>query len=746
MESLIKRLMSVILCSVLGACNQSEPVGSRVTSFQANSLFTSQEGYRPGPEILYAEPATAPQLENVLPWMAEPILISGASAYRNGEYLYQDFLYDDHGAAGVLDPADNAFFMEFSFSPASGTLTYPKAPEFAGNAADLVEFRVKPLEGQTAFRITLNTLVDASQTAFTIALGESDSTQTWPHNAGVKSPAALFLTVHGEVANLIDASTGKEVLPAPTVKIDRLRRQFDIRVPHTAWNPGRGVVRMSAGFGLWDEKAGSYLKPGLSASESSPGGVAPSGAALFNVAFRFNEPMPDFKTYGLGKIYVDSLAVFQLTPKMSWREYAQSQALRDGDLTPFFAMVDFEKLLNKTNDESRVPQSGKLNRIFASHFAPAQGLDFTKMCGRLTEGGSCEGVFRGQLQPYSIYVPERTQPANGWGLTLLLHALGTNYNLFTNSNYQSSLGERGKGSLVITPLARGHDGDYTDYAEADVFEVWADVARHYPLDRAWSAITGFSMGGGGTYSLLARWPDLFGRGAGVAAVPEGDRIKSYRNTPLMTWIGVLEEGSTLDRQLASRSNLEKEGLSFVFDQFFTADHLTLATNDEYGPLVEFLGEAKVNSDPPHVTYWVQPKADSVRARTVADHAYWLSNLKVRNVGAAGEGGVVDAYSHGFGLGASKGNGVASSTGVLQGGAHGPMLYLRSTQEQEAPTKTNVLDTLTVKANNISSMTVDVSRARLSCNPSIKAETDGPMTIVLKGCDRVFKWNSDGPKP
>ena len=56
---------------------------------------------RPGPDLLYAPPAvTRPQLTNAGPWRAAPILVSGASAYRDGEFLYQDFLYDDHGARG----------------------------------------------------------------------------------------------------------------------------------------------------------------------------------------------------------------------------------------------------------------------------------------------------------------------------------------------------------------------------------------------------------------------------------------------------------------------------------------------------------------------------------------------------------------------------------------------------------------------------------------------------------------------
>src|SRR5437660_1324346 len=80
--------------------------------------------------------------------------------------------------------------------------------------------------------------------------------------AGVSSPAALFLTVHGTTAVLTDAVTGTARSPAPSVSIDLHRRQIDVRVPHAAWDPGRSTVRMEAGVGLWDAGAGTYLKPG----------------------------------------------------------------------------------------------------------------------------------------------------------------------------------------------------------------------------------------------------------------------------------------------------------------------------------------------------------------------------------------------------------------------------------------------------------------------------------------------------
>src|SRR6185503_9873196 len=111
---------------------------------------------RPGPDLLYAPAADAPQLQNTGPWKAKPILVSGAEAYRNGEFLYQDFLFDDHGGfSGVDDPNDPFNQVENMFSPKRGTLSYPTdTATYANNAADLVELRVKPLAAATAFRVT----------------------------------------------------------------------------------------------------------------------------------------------------------------------------------------------------------------------------------------------------------------------------------------------------------------------------------------------------------------------------------------------------------------------------------------------------------------------------------------------------------------------------------------------------------------------------------------------------------------
>src|SRR3954466_2988911 len=169
----------------------------------AGSLPTVASGHRPGPDILYAKPPRAPQLENTGVWRAKPILVSGAQSYRDGEWLYQDYLFDDHGAMSAKDLNDPYGADAHLYSPPQGTFTYPTSKVYANNAADLVEFRVKPLARATAFRVTLDTLKDPARTAFTIALGTSDSAVGWPHGAGVSSPAQAFVTWHGTTADIL---------------------------------------------------------------------------------------------------------------------------------------------------------------------------------------------------------------------------------------------------------------------------------------------------------------------------------------------------------------------------------------------------------------------------------------------------------------------------------------------------------------------------------------------------------------
>src|SRR3954451_3880844 len=93
-------------------------------SADAGSLPAVRTGQLPGPPLLYAKAPHVPQLEAHAPFRARPLLVSGTDAYRGGEYLYQDYLFDDRGAdtiEGSAGQRDSAA----SFSTTSGNVAYP---------------------------------------------------------------------------------------------------------------------------------------------------------------------------------------------------------------------------------------------------------------------------------------------------------------------------------------------------------------------------------------------------------------------------------------------------------------------------------------------------------------------------------------------------------------------------------------------------------------------------------------------
>ncbi len=728
----------------------------------ATGSLYSGPGPRPGPDILYAPLADAPQLDNAPGgiWRAAPIMVSGASAYRSGEFLYQDFLYDDHGAREQRDPGDGRLSpggnssAADSFSAPNGTYTYPKDPRYANNAADLVELRVRPLSDATAFRITLNTLHDPNLVGTSIAIGGTPGvTQAFPDGANVRAPAQMFLTVHGSSAELVDAVHKQPVRGGgPTVSVDVARRQITVLVPHTAWDPTGQVVRLAAGVGLWDTAANHFLTPQARADATHPGGAGaanPLPAAFFNVAFRYNaqEPLPD--------VHSPSAA----SDTAWWRDMAQGHALAaslpgGADISAFHADVDFGKLAAQTNDDmpgqpTGVPQTGAFDRILASHFETEQGADYTQACG---SSAACRGELRGQLQPYAIYVPAKPMPPGGFGLTLLLHSLGANYNQYLGSNNQSQFADRGPGSIVITAEGRGTDGWYYDYAGADTFEMWADTAARYQLDPAYTDIAGYSMGGYATYKFATQFPDLFAKAQptvgppalGIWVPPAAPQpggtpslterqLASVRNIPFLIWNEASDELVPYSGVVAQVNQLRTLGYRYEFDTFTVGEHLTLAIDDQFQPAADFLGTDLVDRNPAHVTYTYNPTMDFPGVGTTAGHAYWVSALKLRDGGGAAPLGTADVRSQAFGVGDPPVLPVKAGTGALTGGTLPAIPYYSTTQAWGPTPRTPARDALDITVANLSTLTIDAARARVDCRAQVNVNSDGPVTVNLVSC-------------
>ena len=718
-------------------------------------------GPRPGPDILYAPLAKAPQLTNSGVWNAAPILVSGTSAYRGGEFLYQDWLYDDHGAHTPnrdqndpqKAPGGNGTSGDL-FSTPNGNYTYPTDTAYAEDAADFVELRAKPLADATAVRFTLNALKDPALIGISLALGGTPGVNVpFPYGANVAAPADLFATVHGSSADLRNAA-GVVVDGALPVTVDMARRQIELRIPHSDWDPTGKVERLAAGVGLWDKANNRYLLPQDNADATHPGGAGGTGAtaaAFFNVAFRWQNDGGGAGEEPMQKP-TDTQGVFN--DPAWWRDKAQGHALAAHDISPFFANVDFGKLAAGASDDmtdrpTGVPSSGPMDRIEASHYETEQGRDYSSACAVSTE---CKGELRSQLQPYAIFVPHKPPPGGRYGLTPMLHSLGANYNQFLSSNNQSQFGDRPTGSITITPSGRGPDGWYYDYAGADTFEVWADVAARFALDPTYTALTGYSMGGYGTYKFATQFPDLFADaqptvgppGLGIwvppsPPAPGGDQsntnrqLASVRNIPFLIWDASADELVPTAGAQAQANTFDSLGYRYEFDLFSPAEHLTLAGNDQYAPAAAFLGTQRSDLNPPHVSYTYNPTMDFAADGTAAGHAYWVSKVALRDASGTAPLGTVDVRSEGFGVGDPPAQPTQRGGGALTGGQIPAIAYTSQSRTWGPAPSAPVVDRLDVSATNVASITVDAARARIDCSAALNVVSDGPLKVNLVDC-------------
>ena len=113
-------------------------------------------------------------------------------------------------------------------------------------------------------------------------------------------------------------------------------------------------------------------------------------------------------------------------------------------------------------------------------------------------------------QGYMIHVPLGYTPERKWPLIVHLHGRDPQFRPFNPEPTESileSLADR-FGAVLVRPHGRGNLG-YRGAGAVDVFTVIEQVRGDYNIDLDQIALTGTSMGGGGTWSLATRYPGIF---------------------------------------------------------------------------------------------------------------------------------------------------------------------------------------------------------------------------------------------
>jgi len=134
---------------------------------------------------------------------------------------------------------------------------------------------------------------------------------------------------------------------------------------------------------------------------------------------------------------------------------------------------------------------------------------------------------------YGIWIPHDYEPAESRPLILALHPGGARAPYYGTRFLQGIVGPAlaNWGAIIVAPDAPARSWANAT-SEKGVMALLEDVMARYAIDTKRILVTGFSLGGRGTWYLAARHPDLFTAAIPMAARSNRDSAEQVGDMPV----------------------------------------------------------------------------------------------------------------------------------------------------------------------------------------------------------------------
>lgn len=175
------------------------------------------------------------------------------------------------------------------------------------------------------------------------------------------------------------------------------------------------------------------------------------------------------------------------------------------------------------------------------------------------------------IQYYNLTLPENWDPAKEYPLIVFMHGMASANPLAYVAGYYGDQGkvkmnprEQNDGQYYfLHPWGRGNSG-FREWGENDVMEAKADVEKRFKINKDKIYLSGFSMGGGGTWNISLRTPDVWAAicpAAGMSwNIPKGVGIeKNLSNMPVRIVHGDKDASVPIQNAYDMQAELHKYG-------------------------------------------------------------------------------------------------------------------------------------------------------------------------------------------
>jgi dienelactone hydrolase len=694
-------------------------------------------------------------------WIGEASGIGGTSVWDAGEHVHSDFLFDAHGAddggdAQRLDDFAGLFYLE------SRTERIDQLLRTSGSQVGVPA----PLGAPDEYGDRPGGLDDADLREVRWAADPTgDELQLLVRLANLSDPARLGVLVLADVA----PGGGGELGHGTGLVSDRFDRTVMLRPDGAEVTDLATGATVPAEVGVAVDADGwtNALEAGI------PADLLTGGAGTFDVAVmagRFGEDGSTFTPLNLAYRHAEPLEI--------WNDRLQALDLHAGNVDRFssgpLAVAD---LLAGRSEPMVRPGPGYHERQLRS-----------------AEAISREGGDDGIWQPYGLYVPTDHDPGTATPTTFWLHYRGgkAHSGVVINPRLVTQLGEE-PGNLMVFPHARGTSEWYVTESHQDFWEVYDDVHALVPdIDPERRYLSGYSMGGYGSWLLATLYPDRFAaafvqsgaitQGAWLGGGPDdepdpffdqgwveandGDAraqltyraLENLRDVPFAIDHGTDDELVPITGIERMAARLTELGYRHRFTRLVGYEHFSQAIVDEWADGAAYLQGHRAPTNPRQVTYAVVPalvwgvnRVDPPAGVTFdfrPDGAYWVDDVVVRDVPVVDEQtgrpdvsvkGVVDLVAEALEEPATV---TVPDAGAASPPGHSTPYVRTGLQQVEVPAPVASPPTLVNRFSgtlaNVASVSLDAARMGLDlawaedATFGFEVAVDGPTTIRLVG--------------
>jgi hypothetical protein len=675
---------------------------------------------------------------------------SGTGRMIGGALEWTDWVYDDYGASAPQGlPLNSITSAADALSPAQGEYVYP-AGAADSDGADIFRVAVGLTRTATIWRVDWNTLADPNVPIAEWTFDTDDNAHTgasaWPREANVSSPGIeRALVVSAKAAELINAVTGARIASFPTA-VDRVARSFVVRVPRSVMPVGgRWRIRLAAG--LADSTGTAFAVPTLT------GGTAAAASAprVYNITFRTAAQEPVSYTSGESDtLAAQTQAALKSAPLLGaygaqgipgaitanwWSEDDQADTLATGDVSKFSELIDWAALAARERTSPPL-LTGWSDRWYVTALNLGQGV---------ASGSNADPAFLSRVQPYAVYVPPDYNPHRALPLTWMLHSASVNYNQYGVINPRM-VGEecQQRDSICASPEGFGGDGLYQGDAENDFWQVWRQLALAYAIDPNRTVISGYSMGGLGSFVLPTTYPSDFSEAmpldgnfddgcssSSAEGASQEDLVAAANRTANVRWVPFVISNTLTDElgpypvALANFERYLAGGDRATLFSTTMPEHVTTDLTDGFSTQVAALhGTPAAATEPGTIDYTWCPNVVDPKLGLGPTSVYWLSGLVERAAASPSSTAQVVAADRAIPEPAETERVSASAADPPDAP---PMQVTSGTWQPGAVPA--AAPTLALKLTGVAKLTVDVAAAQLPSGTAT-VTTDGATALTL----------------